>query len=189
VPIIALTAHDAKNYRKPCLIAGMDDLLSKPYTLEQCLHVLRRWIECTPGAPQGQTTFVGSDSDMLSDIQALSGVDATAVAGLRNLRARGNDDLYSKLVHLFRAASADAVAQLRSALEVDDLKAASAVCHKLASSAANVGALAFARDVRQLGKLCDENDKARAQHLCDRLAAAHPALLEELMRLQLRESA
>jgi HPt (histidine-containing phosphotransfer) domain-containing protein len=90
---------------------------------------------------------------------------------------------------LFRAGSTDAIAQLKSALEADDLKGAGAVCHKFASSAANVGALAFARDLRRLEKICDEGERARAQGLCDRLAAAHPALLTELTRLQLRASA
>jgi signal transduction histidine kinase/ligand-binding sensor domain-containing protein/CheY-like chemotaxis protein/HPt (histidine-containing phosphotransfer) domain-containing protein len=190
VPIIALTAHDAKNYRASCLDAGMNDLLSKPYTLEQCAQLLRRWLgRSREFAPAPSLVGVPSGADSPSPLAALSGVDATAVAGLRNLRAGANADLYSKLVDLFRAGSTDAIAQLESALEADDLKGASAVCHKLASSAANVGALAFARDVRRLEKICDEGDKARAQRLCERLAAAHPALLAELTRLQLRASA
>jgi signal transduction histidine kinase/ligand-binding sensor domain-containing protein/CheY-like chemotaxis protein/HPt (histidine-containing phosphotransfer) domain-containing protein len=197
VPIIALTAHDAKNYRALCLEAGMDDLLSKPYTLEQCAQLLRRWLGRSPGSARKDTAPVevtssaaaSSGVEALSPLAALSGVDATAVAGLRNLRAGAHADLYSKLVDLFRAGSTDAIVQLESALERDDLKGASAVCHKLASSAANVGALAFARDVRRLEKICDEGDKPRAQRLCERLAAAHPALLVELTRLQLRESA
>jgi signal transduction histidine kinase/DNA-binding response OmpR family regulator/streptogramin lyase len=170
VPIIALTAHDAKNYRALCLDAGMNDLLSKPYTLDQCAQLLRRWLDRSP-------------------LAALSDVDAAAVAGLRNLRAGAHVDLYSKLVDLFRAGSTEAIAQLEAELEADDLQAAGGVCHKLASSAANVGALAFARDVRRLEKICNEDDKPRAQRLCDRLAAAHPALLQELIRLQLRASA
>jgi CheY-like chemotaxis protein/HPt (histidine-containing phosphotransfer) domain-containing protein len=197
VPIIALTAHDAKNYRASCLDAGMNDLLSKPYTLDQCAQLLRRWLGRSPGSARKDTAPVevtssaaaSSGVEALSPLAALSGVDATAVAGLRNLRAGAHVDLYSKLVDLFRAGSTDAIVQLASALEADDLKGASGVCHKLASSAANVGALAFARDVRRLEKICDEGDRPRAQRLCERLAAAHPALLAELTRLQLRASA
>ena len=36
VPIIALTAHDAVNFRSRVLDAQMDDILSKPYSLEEC---------------------------------------------------------------------------------------------------------------------------------------------------------
>jgi CheY-like chemotaxis protein len=195
VPIIALTAHDAKNYRALCLDAGMNDLLSKPYTLDQCAQLLRRWLDrpreserenIAPAGPHGESQ---SGADALPPLAVLSDVDAAAVAGLRNLRAGAHVDLYSKLVDLFRAGSTDAIAQLKAALETGDLRAASGVCHKLASSAANVGALSFARDVRRLEKICDECDKPRAQRLCDRLAAAHPALLQELTRMQLRASA
>ena len=79
--------------------------------------------------------------------------------------------------------------ELRAALAISDVKTAGAICHKLASSAANVGALVFAKDVRLLGQMCIAGDAVAAQHLHADLETAHPALLEELMRLQLRESA
>jgi signal transduction histidine kinase/ligand-binding sensor domain-containing protein/CheY-like chemotaxis protein len=44
IPIVALTAHDAVSYRDTCLAAGMDDMLSKPCTLEEYEQVLRRLI-------------------------------------------------------------------------------------------------------------------------------------------------
>jgi CheY-like chemotaxis protein len=178
VPIVALTAHDAVNYRETCLKADMDDMLSKPCTLDECAQVLRRWILDRP--PQTRPA---------ADVGALSSVDAAAVARLRNLRGAGQGDLYSKLVDLFRAGSSNSLQQLQAALEAGDLRAAGAVCHKLASSAANVGALSFAKDVRQLEQVCIAGDAARAQSLCDRLCAAQPALIEELLSLRLRATA
>jgi CheY-like chemotaxis protein len=44
LPIVALTAHDPVSYRNTCLQAGMDDMLSKPCTLEEYEQVLRRLI-------------------------------------------------------------------------------------------------------------------------------------------------
>jgi hypothetical protein len=40
-----------------------------------------------------------------------------------------------------------------------------------------------------LEKACDERDRTRAGRLYDTIRAAHPPLIEELTRLQLRESA
>jgi signal transduction histidine kinase/ligand-binding sensor domain-containing protein/CheY-like chemotaxis protein/HPt (histidine-containing phosphotransfer) domain-containing protein len=195
VPIIALTAHHANDYRDSCLDAGMDDLMSKPYTLDQCARLLRRWIgkEVRPpvSGDDGASATVGAGAHAVAaaGIQAATEIDGPTVIGLKNLRSAGPSDLYSKLVDLFRPVSSKTIDQLQFALASDDFETAGALCHKLASSAANVGALAFAQYIRQLEKACQERDRTRAGRLYDTVRAAHPALIDELTRLQLRESA
>ncbi|MGH8260830.1 MAG: ATP-binding protein, partial [Steroidobacteraceae bacterium] len=169
IPIVALTAHDAGIVRERCLAAGIDDVLSKPYTLEACERLLKRWTRRSDGAP--------------------SMVDAATVERLRASRAPGRGDLYSKLVELFRTGSSDALAALSGALDSGDFAGAGAICHKLKSSAANVGAVAFSQDVRRMEQACSTGDRAGAVHLHKRLKAAHPALVAELTALKLKESA
>lgn len=43
LPIIAVTANAYESDRQECLDAGMDDFLSKPYSIEQLDQVLRKW--------------------------------------------------------------------------------------------------------------------------------------------------
>jgi len=43
VPIVALTAHAAQEERERSLSAGMDDLLTKPFTRDQLLATLAKW--------------------------------------------------------------------------------------------------------------------------------------------------
>ncbi|HXS26932.1 MAG TPA: two-component regulator propeller domain-containing protein [Steroidobacteraceae bacterium] len=203
-PVIALTAHDAARVRDRCLAAGMDDVLTKPYTLEACGELLRRWIRRDDAAAgevehfDGASQAVGPPTSGLQRVgpsgaadatELLSRVDADVVARLRAARAPGRADLYGKLVDLFRAGSAGALAALGAALDLGDLPSARAICHKLKSSAANVGAGVFSQHVRRLEQRCAAGDPAGAREIYERLKLSHPALVAELESLRLEEIA
>lgn len=184
VAIVALTAHDAAAYRDKCLRADMDDILTKPYTLEDCARVLRKWL-----VPANDAATPAANVSVPAISGPLASVDAASVASLRKLRAGSHADLYTKLVELFRTGSADALEQLHAALAVDDLPAAAAICHKLASSASNVGALVYGREVRHLEQLCIAGEHAKALVLHESIRVAHPPLMATLLGLTLRASA
>jgi len=184
VPIVALTAHDAANYRDKCLHADMDDILSKPYALEDCARLLRRWstrhAEIATPAQAAKAEQRGG---------ALWTIDANVVDTLRKLRADKQVDLYSRLIELFRVGSPDSLGKLRAAFESQDLVLAAAICHKFAAASANVGALEYAKAVRGLERLCTAGEAAKALQLHDELQAAHASLLDALLDRTLRASA
>jgi CheY-like chemotaxis protein/HPt (histidine-containing phosphotransfer) domain-containing protein len=193
VPIIALTAHDAVNFRSRVLDAQMDDILSKPYSLEECTKVLRRWMAPTSKhpapAPSALENNAARSVHEAGGKPALVVVDANAVAALKKLRGGTQSDLYSRLVDLFRTSSADSLTQLGIALNAGDLGAAAAACHKLAASAGNVGALAYAKQLRELEHLCAGGEGSGAGEIYQALQAAHAPLIDALVGHTMRASA
>ena len=212
VPIIALTAHDAVNFRARVLDAQMDDILSKPYALDDCTKLLRRWLAPARGAAPVQTVATPASAQASSATSSpvvaavptmadrnhgatpsshsiLASVDTSAVVALKKLRAGSHADLYSKLVELFRTGSADSLIQLQAALHAGDLQTAATVCHKLAASAGNVGALAYGKQVRELEHLCASGEAGRAGEIYQALQAAHAPLIDALIGHTMRATA
>ena len=144
----------------------------------------------TAAEPVGNGGVDGGPVPGVTPAEELSKLDNATVVRLRGVAAPGRrTDLYTRLVELFRAGSSTALGELQSALRGGDLTAARATCHKLKSSAANVGAMAFSEDVRRLEKLCAAGDSTRAWIAFERLRSAHPALISELTALGQKESA
>jgi two-component system sensor histidine kinase/response regulator len=129
------------------------------------------------------------DGRAIPPAEELAKIDPATVVRLRGTGVTGRTSLYARLVELFRAGSTTALDELQSALRGGDLAAARAICHKLKSSAANVGAMAFSEDVRRLEQLCAAGDVTAAWSVFERLHSAHPSLISELAGFERREIA
>jgi CheY-like chemotaxis protein/HPt (histidine-containing phosphotransfer) domain-containing protein len=162
MPIIAFTANALKGEAEHCLSIGMDDYLSKPVQLVILKAMLAKWLPVTP----------------LQPIAAAAAPQVPVVLDVNVLKALVGDDeaVIRDFLSDFRVSAAGIAAELRTACDAEQTGGASALAHKLKSSARSVGALG-------LGDLCEAMERSGKAGESHKLALQLLHFEQELIRV------
>jgi two-component system sensor histidine kinase/response regulator len=150
IPIIALTAHSMQGDREQCLAAGMDDYLSKPFTMQQLQGVLRRWLP--PERPEllrAQPARVDAPPAKAAG-RANGMLDDKALDAIRALQRPGSPNLLQTVVGTYLREAPRLIDNMARAARTGDATALRSAAHSLKSSSATVGALqlsSYCRDI------------------------------------------
>jgi TMAO reductase system sensor TorS len=129
--IIALTANAMEGNRERCLVAGMDDFLTKPFSQLELGAMLGKWVTAAQNAPRRAAA---------PPPPANSPAAALLDAGvLRDIAALGRPALLSTLIDLYMQHSPSLIGAIEAAAHNRQQIELVEAIHTLKSSTANLG--------------------------------------------------
>jgi len=173
-PVIALTAH-VEGAGTGWRTAGMDDYMTKPFTLAQLSSLLSRYIKPSIGGGKRAPALSAPSATQHAEAtpeKAIEGAagsfDASVLEELKAMQA-GEKDLVGRALDLFLEHSKEAMLRIARAAKAREPKEIASAAHALKSMAYNVGA-------RRLGEACAALER-RSNEI-----AALPDLLRAIRR-------
>jgi CheY-like chemotaxis protein len=181
LPIVALTAHALAEDRKRCLEAGMDDFLSKPFSMDDLRSVLARSLPIVDEPPAGQ--FSVNDA-----LPKTGGDDPYAVIQTKTLDMIGaldpshGKDLAAKVIEVYEENSLELIKSLSDALNHGDEDRVRTAAHALKSSSGNVGATRLMAMCRAIERAAKEKELMGLSEQIAGVKREHSQVMDELRK-------
>ncbi|MDJ0806135.1 MAG: ATP-binding protein [Gammaproteobacteria bacterium] len=180
VPVVALTADVQTEAKDRCMAAGMDDYLSKPFTLQQLQKKIEPWLSGSEDVPTVEC------QELEPSQETGSWLDTRALDNIKKLECAGKPSILDRVIRIYLESSPQMIADIQAALHTQDAEALRQRAHSLKSSSANLGAVSLADLSKRLEQMGADGRLQEAQLLFDDLLIDYEHTLHAL-KLQLRE--
>ncbi|SCX95448.1 PAS domain S-box-containing protein [Nitrosospira sp. Nl5] len=174
LPIVAVTAQAMQGDKEYCLLAGMDDYISKPVKQEDFAATLKKWTPAVRGERKSEAQQYRTRNENDAAVESLvapltpissflpkvsSSLNAEVVARLRTLgKETAEPTLMSRIFATFLKEGAERIVVLRNAASEGDAGLLGKTAHAFRGACGSVGAQHLADIAQQLEAL----DKTRS---------------------------
>ncbi|MFH0727273.1 MAG: response regulator [Pseudomonadota bacterium] len=174
VPIIAVTARALVGDRTKCLESGMDDYISKPIDPHELYHVIANHLfkqktSLQDGIDHTPENGGSSPPDEIFDEQIFNRAELLD-------RVQGDESLAKELLNIFLNDAPNFMAELKKALEKDDIELMGNKAHTLKGSSANISALELKNIASKIEIAVKDKNKNEIKSLFAKLELAFEKL-------------
>lgn len=156
--IVALTANASESDREKCLAAGMDDYLSKPFSMLDLELVMMKWL--SPGEKVKNARVDQAEAGGLALV-----LDH---GRLQEIRLLGHET-YHKIIELFIHDSRDILSFVKAGCVSGEYRNIAGAAHSLKSICGQVGAVAAAKLAGQMEEACLNDNTQELATLIEQL--------------------
>ncbi|KAF0137182.1 MAG: multi-sensor hybrid histidine kinase [Xanthobacteraceae bacterium] len=183
VPIVALTADVIGTAAEAWRACGMDDILLKPFTLEDLAEILRRWAPAASSSVAPRVDALPKPEDVPIQTSTLAGendlLSREKLDEFASMAALGRPDFAERILGLWKTHAEPARVSIDEAMAAADCEAVGRAAHSLKSMSLNAGAARVADLARTIetiarveGSLPDRDLVAALGAAVDATAAA-----------------
>ena len=189
-PIIAVTANALSGDAARCFETGMDNYLSKPFTIEGLYAMLERYAREEPANRDAAPTPAPASlaPETVPSPPTGSAVDLAVIDRLRKLNP-ANGHLLARLTEVYISSSTTLIATLRCALAAGEMAGIAQAAHSLKSSSSSMGGTLLAGLCTELETRSRGGDVAGLEKLIGHTADEHQRVLLALAGLQAEDDA